>query len=195
MAWRPAVTFDEVNALLSPRGPIISVMDDEERRVLWRVAESTPGPVIEVGCQYGGTTILLALATRSPVYVVDNWACGQRDDWIANCCMAGVNANTFEVAGDSVDKADSFPDAATALVLVDGDHTGEKPYLDLMAYAPKVALGGFLFVDDVGWGHPDALAGVARFENAIPSTSFIRVFHHKQVTGESKLLGYRRVEW
>lgn len=61
-------TFDEVYATL-PDG----WLTEPEARVLWEYARRTEGPILEVGCYKGRSTVLLASLGR-PVYCVDPFA-------------------------------------------------------------------------------------------------------------------------
>lgn len=67
-------TFEEVFETL-PTG----WLTEGEARLLWRVASSSEGPILEVGCYRGRSTVLLAALGR-PLYCVDPFEGFDSDD-------------------------------------------------------------------------------------------------------------------
>ncbi len=65
--------------------------------------------------------------------------------------------------GPSTQWASHFADQSIGVVLIDGDHGGDAPYRDLMLYAPKVRIGGWLLVDDVNEKQPPIVSAVERW--------------------------------
>lgn len=181
-------TFEEMNALLSPHGPIQSIMTDEERQYIWDLIRSIPScTAIEIGSGYGGTTLLMVQA-GAEVWSVDNWACDQKDVFLEN--IAAVSDRVHLIEGNSVLCAGQFSDDSYDLVLVDGDH-GEAnggddsvPGQDISLYAPKVRLGGYLLIDDVDNGHPAVTSAVEEFRKS-PDFVLDQYF-------TPKLMGFRR---
>lgn len=184
------MTFAEVNATLSPVGAIQSIMSDEERLYIWECVKQFPNEeVLEVGTAYGGTAILMAHA-GARVWSLDNWSCGKQDECADNVAKSGVRDRIKLVAADSLVAAPAFADKSMAVVLVDGDHTGERPYLDLTAYAPKVKVGGYLLIDDTQNGHPAIEYALWRWGREQLGFVCDRTCHDTE--GQVKLQGFKR---
>ena len=47
--------------------------------------------------------------------------------------------------------AEVFARYADRVALIDGDHSEEAAYGDIMAVWPNVSVGGYMFIDDVNW--------------------------------------------
>lgn len=58
--------FEDVYETLPANGWLTEI----EARLLWEVARDAQGPILEVGCYYGRSTVLLASLNR-PIYCVD----------------------------------------------------------------------------------------------------------------------------
>ena len=188
------MTFDEANSLLSPTGPIQSIMSNEERRYIWNCVKQFQGcDVLEVGTAYGGTAILMALAGAGRVYTVDNWSCGQFDECMANIDSANCAEMIEVIACDSLLASSKFATQGMAVVLVDGDHTGTRPYEDICAYSEKVRAGGYLLVDDTGNKHPAIEEGLARWLSEPASAGFSPDRACKDDEGQWKLRGFKRL--
>lgn len=159
------MTFDEMNSHLTPHGPILSIMNDTERRYIWECIQAQEGhPVIEIGSCAGGTTLLMSAAGAHPVWSVDNW-CGGSGRFEANLAtLPQLAAQIRTCVAPSATVADLFADGSCGVVLIDGDHGGDAPYRDLLLYAPKVRIGGWLLVDDVNEKQPPILEAVRRWE-------------------------------
>lgn len=186
------MTFNEVDDMLSPKSSIQSIMSVEERRYIWDLVKQFQGhEVIEVGTAYGGTAILMALAGASRVHTVDNWQCGKFNECMENIDRAGCAEMINVIARDSIEAASMFDDQSMAIVLVDGDHTGTRPYEDLCAYADKVRAGGYLLVDDTKNGHAAIEHGLARWIQEQDGFALDRICHDD--AGQEKLRGFRRV--
>ena len=167
------MTFEEVTEFLrigattggvTPEGILTLFMSAEERRYIWDCVSAHAGlPAIEIGSAYGGPTILMACAGAVPVWSIDNWSCGKRQECEANIACAGLTEQVRMLVGDSGAYASHFEDSSLGVVLVDGCHSGEKPYEDIVGYAPKVKVGGFLLVDDTGNKHWDVERALDRW--------------------------------
>lgn len=69
------MTFDEVYELIPGNG----WLTEEEARLLWDVAGSCEGPILEIGCYQGRSTVLLASLGRT-VHAVDPFSGFDSDD-------------------------------------------------------------------------------------------------------------------
>lgn len=185
--------FNEANALIDKIGAV-SIMEIAERKYLFELAsDKSNSPVMEVGAAAGGTTILLAIAAGH-CYALDS---GRGEDhrlWFhKNLAKANVQHLVDFLPADSVEAAGRFPDHFFGMVLVDAEHTGENPYLDLMAWAPKVKPGGYLLADDLRDGTPDVTIGVIRFLTENHDFGYDRAFRRSQGGFEQvKLLSLKR---
>lgn len=183
-------TFEDVNALLSPYGSIQSIMTDDERQYIWnRIRSMESCTAIEIGSAYGGTTFLMAVAGAS-VWSVDNWICGQQETFIKNIRPISHKIRTID--GDSVQCAELFTDESYDVVLIDGDH-GEVnggddsvPWKDIVAYAPKVKIDGYLLIDDTYNGHSAVSEAVDRFRKEMTNYVLDAYF-------EPKLMSFKRI--
>lgn len=195
------MTFDEVQILLK-RIDAISIMTDEERKYLFETAESfyydigraftcPPYLVVEVGCSHGGTTILLAMAAGHCI-VVDNGQSGQMEIFYRNLKAAQIDHLVTKHIEDSEVAAHRFQDCSCGMVVIDGGHEGEKPYRDLLAWAPKVRPGGYLLVDDVADTYPDVTKAILRFLCEQADFEYVTSFVHPQWTGQVKLASFRK---
>ena len=187
------MNFLEANMLIN-QIHAVSIMTDQEREYLFTLAQqSDNNPIMEVGCAAGGTTILFALASGH-CYALDNGA-GEdhRKHFLNNLAKAGVRDNVSFYYDDSLSVAKIFPDQSFGLVLIDAEHTGDHPYQDLIAWAPKVKHGGYLLTDDLSDGTPDVTIGVIKFLTKNHNFEYVRCFEridngYKQI----KLLSLRK---
>lgn len=187
------MNFNEANVLIDRIGAV-SIMEIEERAYLFSLASNPQNkPVMEIGSAAGGTTILLAVAAGF-CHALDNGAGkDHRLHFANNIKKAGVDSRVKFHLGDACEIANKYPDDYFGLVLVDAEHTGEHPYQDLTAWAPKVKPGGYLLADDLSDGTPDVTIGIIRFLTQNHQFDFDRAFEridngYKQI----KLLSLRR---
>lgn len=160
------MTFDEANSFLVQHG-IESTMMEPERQFLFERAQARVGQrALEIGTAYGGTSVLLAMAGMH-VDTVDNWQCGERDRCMTN--LAHLDAATrqritvHDMPSAEFHRIRVFPARLQyGLLLVDGDHTGDTPYLDIMAFLPHLTPGAIFCVDDMANGYPAITVGAIR---------------------------------
>ena len=86
-------TFDEIWAIASK---IEGRLDKDEARCLWNLASQATGDVVEVGCEYGQASIILA--GYGPTICAEKWnrgACHQDQYlvWRKNILDSGVAGN------------------------------------------------------------------------------------------------------
>ncbi len=185
-------TFEQTSALIKEI-EAISIMEPDERSHLWEIAHAQhTGSIVEVGCSHGGTTILLALASGHIVTAVDNGQAGQITTFHGNISKAGLSAQINFIKSDSVEAASLFPDVSCHMVLIDGEHEGDYPYRDLVAWSPKVQSGGYLLMDDTACTFPAVTQATFRFLCEAHEWDYINAFEHPLWKGQVKLLSLRR---
>lgn len=186
------MTHDETMALLSPQGPVISIMRDEEREYLWNICQNLPlGCVVEVGASHGGTTLLLHQATNRPIHVVENWISRRREDFLANA--EKYNTKYIEYPEGSPAAAKNFAPNTCALILIDGEHENNAPKIDLLTWINKVKTGGYLLVDDVACGLPKVTKAVLEMhrELTLYELDWCHEYDDNDLRG-IKLVSYKR---
>lgn len=124
---------------------------------------TVPGPVVEIGCFAGRSSLALALpcqALNRKFIGIDPWKDmpgiysegmdSVHDEFLANMKNAGlVLDQDFEVYRErSEDALQHFQPQSLALVFVDGDHTYEGARKDLVDYLPMIKSGGILTCHD-----------------------------------------------
>lgn len=92
------MTFDEVYETLPAKG----WLSEPEARLLWAAAGETDGPILEVGCYHGRSTVLLAALGR-PLYCVDPFANFDDADPSGEKTLAAWTINVTAGAGMPVD--------------------------------------------------------------------------------------------
>lgn len=188
------MTFDELNAMFTGGDGMVSIMTPDERRYIWGLVAKLRGTVVEVGSAYGGTTLVMAHAGAERVYSVDNWQCGQREVFLRNIDAHAPTGIVESIVGDSVETAPQFADESCSVVLIDANHDGEHPLKDIVAYAPKVKLGGYLLVDDTGPAFPDVERAIVWINND-PRFKWDAEFMNDGPCGDNrlKMQGWKRV--
>jgi hypothetical protein len=115
-----------------------------ERECLARLAGEVPagGRIVEIGCLYGGTTGVLALANpQAEVAALDNFSWHPPDDIPTSAELVRQNMkligaeNVHVVEGDS-QEIGKFWNEPIDLLWVDGGHTFEIAYADLCNFGP-----------------------------------------------------------
>jgi len=158
------VDFLQVQSILTAKGPVTSIMRDEERQYIWDVCQILPnGEIVEVGVFSGGTTLLLHHASNRTIHAVDDWVGERYDDF--NRTMSNYKIPHILHHGSSWNMARDFEDSSCALVLIDAGHEGEAPYEDIVAWSPKVKVGGYLLVDDSSASFPDVTLALFKFKD------------------------------
>lgn len=135
---------------------------DADRAFLCRLLETCPdGPVVEVGCLLGGTSVVLAGACERSgrtLYCVDPWDGGTD-------CSGEQNYQTFlervkgfgptvRVIRDRIERTRLLPDGI-AFAFIDGSHYSPHPYVDAVKLYPLLAPNAVVAVHDShdkGWG-------------------------------------------
>jgi hypothetical protein len=135
-----------------------------------RTAESF---LIEIGAYLGTTTVFLAktlerLGKTVPILSIDPFdrfqpgplnPQGNYSAYLSNVVQNGFGHVCMALSAFSFDAATVVSNTAGVLVL-DGDHHYSSVSRDLSLYLPKIAVGGFLFIDDYGPYYPDVVRAV-----------------------------------
>lgn len=67
-------------------------LSKEEARLLWKYATSVTGPILEVGCYKGRSTVLLALSNpQRQVYTVDPFSSFDSSDPTGSDAWGGIS--------------------------------------------------------------------------------------------------------
>jgi len=115
-------SFDEVFDTL----PAAGWLSEDEAKLLWSMAEQTEGPILEVGCFRGRSTVLLAAFGR-PVCCVDpfdNFSTDFTGDQIRDMFLMNLEARGIrDVILYRTKIEDWEPTGTFGLTYLDGDHT------------------------------------------------------------------------
>ncbi len=97
-----------------------------EARVLWDWALQTTGPILEVGCYYGRSTVLLAALNR-PMYCIDPFENFDSNDLegfkIRECFLANILERGISNAALFTTKIEDWAIQPAGFAYLDGDHT------------------------------------------------------------------------
>jgi len=124
--------FDRVFASLPTNG----WLSYDEAKCLWRYARIAKGPILEVGCYHGRSTVLLA-ALGWRVYTVDSFAGFDSQDPTGSSVEAGFRLNLASRGITNVllfrEKIEDWEPRPVGFAYLDGDHT----YLGTLAQIEK----------------------------------------------------------
>lgn len=119
---KTGLCFDEV----FPTIPAEGWLAEDEARLLWEIASVCEGPILEVGCYCGRSTILLAHLGR-PVYAVDPFAGFSRDDPTGEGIKTRFLENLAYYAIHNVllfqQRIEDWEPCPLGFAYLDGDHT------------------------------------------------------------------------
>ncbi|MCX5921925.1 MAG: class I SAM-dependent methyltransferase [Candidatus Dependentiae bacterium] len=127
-----------------------------------------PTVVVEIGSWLGASAIFMAglLPDESKLYAIDHWQ-GSREhfdgnynrllvklyhQFLSNVIHSNVAHKIVPVKTSSLDAA-TLLDINPDLIYIDGSHDPVDVYNDIMAWYPKLAVGGIMCGDDYGWGN------------------------------------------
>ena len=138
-------------------------------KYLWDLAQTLPknGSYLEIGSWMGLSSILVAnsllanLNFGAKIYCVDTWRGSEEhqdmkviqedklfETFLSNIEEAGVSGLITPVREKSVDAARKFAPSSLDILFIDGDHSFEGCYADLIAWTPKVKPGGRILGHD-----------------------------------------------
>lgn len=139
-------------------------MSEEELTWLAEQAQ-THKCIVEIGSYLGRSTRALADNAKGVVYAVDDWM-GPRDIMLPGSerkklfdmflkNMEGLQGKLLVVRADHKDvKIDDCPD----MVFIDGGHTEDEVYADILRWLPMLDAGGIICGHDAHmWGVKNAL--------------------------------------
>lgn len=136
---------------------------------LWNLGLELPknGSYLEIGSWMGLSSIIVANSLLSnlnfgaKIYCVDTWRGSEEhqempviqqdklfDTFLSNIEGAGVSGFINPIRGASVEVASKFPSASLDMLFVDGDHSLEGCYADLVAWYPKLKPTGRILGHD-----------------------------------------------
>lgn len=175
-------SVQELNLLLEAQAYI----NDQEIAVLGKYAKKAPGPLVEIGCAFGGSTCVLLseLAEGSHLTSIDPFlqdsmipfradpeTCTRNVRKVMDACKMPDRLRCWDLLVDcswNVARSWTHP---LGLVFVDGDHRYEAVKRDVECWLPMLREGGFMIlhdsrrIDDVqsdvhrrGWPGPTQVA-------------------------------------
>jgi cephalosporin hydroxylase len=115
----------------------------------------TPGVLVECGCHLGRSLCYLAHRVKESkrdfqVYGVELTV---TDELVDNLFDCGFNDLVTLVPADSVKASSLFADNSVSMVFLDTDHSYEHLRAEIVAWLPKVKIGGIIAGDDIGLPH------------------------------------------
>ena len=150
--------------------------ETKARNLIQIITLTRPKTVVEIGVFGGKSLIPQALALRETGGVIrgiDPWDAqeaivGMKErasiDWWSKLDMEGIRLalcnhirrlrldNQVDLIRETSERAASrFENESIGLLHIDGNHSVERSIPDAQLYLPKVAPGGFIYVDDIGW--------------------------------------------
>lgn len=148
----------------------------------WRISDL----VVEIGAYLGTTTVFMAkvleiLGRRPTILSIDPFERCQPDNlnpqgnyeqYIENIKANGVEDRCMALAAFSADAARTVPGGIGVLV-IDGSHHYDVVKADLELYIPKVAPGGYVFLDDYGPAYPDVIRAIDEYLPAHPELEVV----------------------
>jgi len=125
------------------------------------------GVIIEIGSFMGLSSIIMASALlsnnnyKAKIYCVDTWEGSPEhknldevkskqlyEIFLENIQKYKVNSIIYPIRKPSVEAANEFEDLSADFIFIDGDHSFESCYSDLVTWYPKLKEGGILFGHD-----------------------------------------------
>ena len=128
----------------------------DEAALLWKAVKATAGNVLEIGRNFGGSTVLLAAAAaKREIYSID--VRSHEDSVCKNYLTRTGNKERVHLL--VTDSRKTLPDLVFGLLFVDGDHSFEGILADVVAHWNSLK------------GHDGNLA-LAAFHDALPNDNF-----------------------
>lgn len=133
---------EEIMILTTSLGP-------DDAYVLFEFAKSIPdgGTYLEIGSANGGSLLCVQCAAESVgrlihLIGIDFFVSGTLRRYI----KTASNLTFYRLRSD--DAVGLIPDHSVDLIFVDGDHSREQVYRDIVNYLPKLKLNGLMIGDD-----------------------------------------------
>ena len=128
----------------------------DEAALLWKAVKATSGNIVEIGRNFAGSTVLLAVASPArEIYSIDN---RPNEDTACKSFLARPE-NKERVHLLIADSRKTLPDLSCGLLFIDGDHSFEGVLKDVMAH----------------WNSLQPHSGnvaLAAFHDAVPNENF-----------------------
>lgn len=163
-------------------------LSDAEEAEMYTLAKSVKsGVILEIGSEFGRSASLWASATPAEVsiYCLDIRFDGPLADvHTSNLEEAGLGGRATLVSGDSktLHSTPKFRKKKFDILFVDGDHSEEGAYQDLVNWSVKVRSGGYMLIHDCAvptnkMPHPshfDVLNAVSRWQKETVDFTFVK---------------------
>ncbi|HWY40251.1 MAG TPA: class I SAM-dependent methyltransferase [Chthoniobacterales bacterium] len=128
----------------------------DEAALLWKAVKATSGKVLEIGRNFGGSTVLLAAAAPDrEIYSIDNRS--HENSACKNYLTRSENRQRVHLL--VTDSRKALPDLSFGFLFIDGDHSFEGVLADVLAH----------------WNCLQVDAGnlaLAAFHDAVPNDNF-----------------------
>lgn len=138
-------TFEEIYESLPGNG----WLTENEARLLLKAASTSKGPILEVGCYYGRSTVLLASLDR-PIYCVDPFSNFDSDDPSGNKILAAFTENlrsrNIKVSLERC-RIEEWLVKPVGFAYLDGDHTYDGTRGQI--YAAMAARANVIAIHDI----------------------------------------------
>jgi predicted O-methyltransferase YrrM len=136
---------------------LAGLIPTEVGETLSKYAALAEYPIVEVGSYKGKSTCYLASATKQTVYAVDPWdlvgnPAGRfgfttaRDDFDL---QTKPYPNIVPIQGFSVKIAETWDHGSVGLLFVDGDHSEQAVYNDVLAWMKYLVSDAVVILDDL----------------------------------------------
>ena len=173
--WKDLWIFKGLNAVNEPGTHMLNVngvqgyLIEGDVSFLWDLGQRLPrnGAYLEIGSWLGLSSIIVAnsllakLNFGAKIYCVDTWLGSEEhqqmaiikedrlyENFLSNIEKSGVSGFISPIRGKSVEIAARFPDNSLDVLFIDGDHSFEGCYADLLAWYPKVTREGRILGHD-----------------------------------------------
>lgn len=171
---------------------------DEIGMTLADLARNVPThqAIVEIGVFQARTALLMAWGARqghgAHVWAIDPWGLAGNTygppfttshAWARyNVKATGYGGAISLIEGFSVDQADAWTEPEIGLLYIDGDHSYEGAQLDVLRWAPHLAQGATIAIDD--YGHPDWPGVKSAVDDLVTNGVLepVTVFHERLVT-------------
>lgn len=130
------------------KSPKICKQAKKECLMMCEIANQTKGTIVEIGRKHGGSLVLLCICSpSSKIYSID--ISPQHDKNVLKLCNKfRVSRNQYElIIGDSIEVSRKW-NKQIDLLFVDGDHSTEAVYKDMVSWVPYVKPNGSILVHD-----------------------------------------------
>lgn len=119
----------------------------DEAAMLYKYVRLCLGDVVEIGRFDGGSSVIMAAASRGVVYSIDTH---QRSDVKRNLLKLpfSYRRRIELIKGDSSTIGKTWPDPVS-LVFIDGDHTLEGARKDVLAWKDHIPTFGYMILHDI----------------------------------------------